>query len=93
MYKRRLVMVFYRAWYQVNMFSYRLDPLHKPDGLMLIDHTDLIDAAKWELRGSAVNVRYQLRLSSWNGIYTRWVLLREKLQKQIFRSIIRSEVV
>lgn len=76
-----------------NMFLAKLGAsLHKPDGLTLIDHTNLLDTYKnCELLDfCGINVRYQLRLNM-NGIYTPLDFFhapREKLQKVVFRSII-----
>lgn len=76
-----------------NMFLAKLGAsLHKPDGLTYIDHTNLLDTyQKAELLDfCGINVRYQLRLNM-NGIYTPldfFKATREKLEKQIFRSVI-----
>lgn len=66
--------------------------LHKPDGLAVIDHTNLIEmyakAKLIDLHG--INTRYQGRLNAY-GIFTAVDFLNaslEKLQKQIFRSIL-----
>ena len=76
-----------------NMFLAKLAAsLHKPDGLTVIDHTNLIEtyknAALLDLNG--INVRYQARLNI-HGIHTPLDFFnasREKLQKRVFRSVI-----
>lgn len=78
-----------------NMFLAKLGAsLHKPDGLTSIDHTNLLDTYKNAelLDFCGINVRYQLRLNM-NGIYTPldfFKATREKLAKQVFRSIVGS---
>ncbi len=66
--------------------------MHKPDGLAVIDHTNLIGtysrAKLIDLHG--INTRYQARLNAY-GIFTPVDFFHaslEKLQKQIFRSIL-----
>lgn len=66
--------------------------LHKPDGLAFIDHTNLMDmytkAKLIDLTG--INTRYQARLNAYS-IFTPVDLFHaslEKLQKQVFRSIL-----
>jgi DNA polymerase-4 len=66
--------------------------LHKPDGLTVIDHTNLLDTYKDAelLDFCGINVRYKLRLNM-NGIYTPLDFFKassEQLEKRIFRSII-----
>jgi len=66
--------------------------LHKPDGLDVIDHNNLIEIYKkiHLLDMNGINVRYQARLNM-NGIYTPMDFLyasSTKLQKQVFQSII-----
>lgn len=65
--------------------------IRKPDGLLVIDHTNLIDIYKEiELMDfCGINVGYQARLNM-NGIYTAMDFFnapQQKLQKQVFRSI------
>src|SRR6266404_4601809 len=73
-----------------NMFLAKLAAsLHKPDGLTLIDYTNLIATYKsaklLDLNG--INVRYQARLNI-HGIHTPFDFFnatREKLEKEVFR--------
>lgn len=66
--------------------------LHKPDGLDVITHENLIDVYKSvdlvDLNG--INTRYEARLNS-EGIYTPIDFLNagcQRLEKQVFRSIV-----
>jgi len=76
-----------------NMFLAKLGAsLHKPDGLTMIDHTNLLATYKsaelLDLNG--INVRYQARLNI-HGIHTPLDFFhasREFLQKRVFRSVI-----
>ncbi len=76
-----------------NMFLAKLAAsLHKPDGLDLIDHGNLLDIYKHvgllDLNG--INVRYQARLNM-HGIHTPLDFLNtplEILEKQVFKSIV-----
>ena len=76
-----------------NMFLAKLGAsFRKPDGLTLIDHTNLLAIYKrtklLDLNG--INVRYQARLNM-HGIYTPvdfFNAKREFLQKNVFRSVI-----
>lgn len=76
-----------------NMFLSKLGAtLHKPDGLTLIDHTNLIQTYKsaqlLDLNG--INVRYQARLNL-HGIHTPYDFFRASqklLHKSVFRSVI-----
>lgn len=78
-----------------NMFLAKLGAsLHKPDGLLYIDHNNLLDTYKKAelLDFCGINVRYQLRLNM-NGIYTPldfFKATRRKLQKDVFRSVVGS---
>lgn len=76
-----------------NMFLAKLGAtFHKPDGLTLIDHTNLLDIYKkahlLDLNG--INVRYQARLNI-HGIHTPYDFFnapQEFLHKRVFRSIV-----
>lgn len=76
-----------------NMFLAKLGAsLHKPDGLDVIDYTNLLDIYKrvtlLDLNG--INVRYQARLNI-HGIHTPLDFFEasaEKLEKQVFKSIV-----
>lgn len=76
-----------------NMFLAKLAAsLHKPDGLDLIDHRNLLKIYKHvdllDLNG--INVRYQARLNM-HGIYTPIDFFNtplDMLQKQVFKSIV-----
>jgi DNA polymerase-4 len=76
-----------------NMFLAKLAAtLHKPDGLTVIDHTNLIDTYKkahlLDLNG--INIRYQARLNL-HGIHTPYDFFKasqELLHKSVFRSVI-----
>ncbi len=76
-----------------NMFLAKLGAsLHKPDGLDVIDHTNLIATYKnttlLDLCG--INVRYQVRLNM-GGIHTPLDFFHascEHLEKRVFRSIV-----
>ncbi len=66
--------------------------LHKPDGLDVIDHSNLLkvysQVSLIDLNG--INIRFQSRLNA-NGIFTPLNFFNasiEKLQKQVFRSIV-----
>jgi DNA polymerase-4 len=78
-----------------NMFLAKLGAgLHKPDGLTVIDHTNLLETYKKAklLDFCGINVRYQARLNM-NGIYTPldfFRATRRQLEKQVFRSVIGS---
>ncbi len=66
--------------------------IHKPDGLAAIDHANLLDVyAKVKLIDlCGINTRFQARLNVY-GIFTPVDFLNaslEKLQKQVFRSIL-----
>ncbi len=76
-----------------NMFLAKLAAtIKKPDGLTLIDHTNLLDTYKrtplLDLNG--INVRYQARLNI-HGIYTPYDFFKasqQTLHKNVFRSIV-----
>jgi DNA polymerase IV len=76
-----------------NMFLAKLGAtLHKPDGLTVIDHTNLIEIYKHAqlLDLNGINVRYQARLNI-HGIHTPYDFFKasqEMLHKKVFRSII-----
>jgi DNA polymerase-4 len=66
--------------------------LHKPDGLDIIDHNNILDVYKnvtlLDLNG--INTRYQARLNAY-GIFTPTQFYEaslERLKKQVFRSIV-----
>ena len=66
--------------------------LHKPDGLDIIDHTNVLEVYKrlslLDLNG--INTRYQARLNAY-GVFTPMEFYEaslEKLQKQVFRSAV-----
>jgi DNA polymerase-4 len=66
--------------------------LHKPDGLDLIDHTNVLDVYKrvtlLDLNG--INTRFQARLNAY-GIFTPLEFYNapmDKLKKQVFQSIL-----
>jgi DNA polymerase IV len=66
--------------------------LHKPDGLDIIDHTNVLDVYKRLslLDLSGINTRYQARLNA-SGIFTPMEFYQaslEKLKKQVFQSIV-----
>lgn len=66
--------------------------MHKPDGLAVIDHANLLDVyAKARLIDlCGINTRFQARLNAY-GIFTPVDFFHaslEKLQKQVFRSIL-----
>lgn len=68
--------------------------LHKPDGLTVIDHTNLMDtyASCNLLDFCGINTRYQARLNSY-GIYTPVDFFNASsfaLHKQVFKSIVGS---
>lgn len=76
-----------------NIFLAKLGAtLHKPDGLTVIDHTNLLDIYKnCELLDfCGINVRYKARLNA-HGILTPldfFYATGEKLHKEVFRSIV-----
>jgi DNA polymerase IV len=76
-----------------NMFLAKLGAtLHKPDGLIVIDHTNLLDIYRnCELMDfCGINVRYQGRLNA-HGILTPldfFYATGQKLQKDVFRSVV-----
>src|SRR4051794_33542274 len=66
--------------------------LHKPDGLDVLDHTNVLEAYQRLslLDLSGINTRFQARLNAY-GIFTPMEFYEaplEKLQKQVFRSIL-----
>ncbi len=78
-----------------NMFLAKLGAtLHKPDGLTVIDHTNLLETYKEAtlLDFCGINVRYQARLNA-HGILTPLDFFHasgKKLHKDVFRSVIGS---
>jgi len=78
-----------------NRFLAKLSAgLHKPDGLTVIDHKNLMEVyASCELLDfCGINTRYQARLNSW-GIYTPLDFFQASsfaLHKQVFKSIVGS---
>ena len=76
-----------------NMFLAKLGAsIHKPDGLTLIDHTNLIKIYKTTelLDLNGINVRYQARLNI-HGIHTPYDFFKASqdfLHKEVFRSIL-----
>lgn len=76
-----------------NMFLAKLAAsLHKPDGLDVICHKNLIDVYRYIslLDLSGINVRYQARLNMY-GIHTPIDFLNaplELLEKQVFKSVV-----
>ena len=78
-----------------NMFLAKLGAtLHKPDGLTVIDHTNLLETYKGAtlLDFCGINVRYQARLNA-HGILTPLDFFHasgQKLHKDVFRSIVGS---
>jgi DNA polymerase IV len=68
--------------------------IHKPDGLTMIDHTNLMEIyASCELLDfCGINTRYLSRLNSW-GIYTPLDFFNASsfaLHKQVFKSVVGS---
>jgi DNA polymerase-4 len=83
------------AGISTNMFLAKLAAsLHKPDGLTMIDHTNLLDIYRttdlMDLNG--INIRYRTRLNV-HRIFTPLQFLHAKrdfLHTQVFRSIVGS---
>ncbi|MGI8420589.1 MAG: DNA polymerase Y family protein [Candidatus Levyibacteriota bacterium] len=76
-----------------NMFLAKLGAsLHKPDGLTVIDHTNLLEIYKNTelLDFCGINVRYKVRLNI-GGIHTPLEFFHatsEHLEKRVFRSVL-----
>jgi DNA polymerase IV len=70
--------------------------LHKPDGLDVIDHTNILDVYKrvklLDLNG--INTRFQARLNAYR-IFTPMEFYQaplEKLKKQVFQTMVRTKI-
>ena len=65
--------------------------LHKPDGLDVIDHTNILDVYKRVSSSTSTGItRFQTRLNAY-GIFTPMEFYQapmDKLKKQVFQSIL-----